>query len=198
MEQYEPKTQIEARPDLKNNPKLNEDFSPVVARNTSQNVMPVVSQKTHESLVLPSPILDKRRIKLVWTGPGLYKKFEWKGMSLYHRNLKPEGMLYREQPKNDDTIMVIDIGVYGQKKSLENLLKQQLLEDLARIGLKITQDMREWALHGTKYCYQFIPALDGEIIVKLQNSEWRGCVWSSSHHTILTIHPRYTNILYAE
>lgn len=164
------------------------------------NYEPVKSQYRVEPKVRVSPpiSLDKGGMKIIWTGAGYYKKFEWKGVTLYHRNMKAEGNLYRDKPQNTDDIHVVDMTLYTEKATLESILKHQLLDDFRSIGIKVTQDMIDWADYSHRYGYQFFPALQGEQIVALQKSDWRGCVWACSHHTIVTIHPRLTEILYSD
>lgn len=135
------------------------------------------------------------RMKIIWTGGGYYTRYMWKGETLYNRTNKKEGLLYREKPQSKDGVHVIDIERYDHRKELESLLKNQLLDDFESIGIKITQAMKDWAKIGIGYKWQFFPCLKTDQIVALNRSDWRGCVWTSEHHTIITIHPRLTEIL---
>lgn len=135
------------------------------------------------------------RMQLIWTGGGYYTRYVWKGEVLYHRNSKKEGLLYREKPLNKDGVHVIDVERYEHKRELESLIKKQLLEDFEKAGILVTREMRDWACAGTSYKWQFFPSLKTDQIIALNRGDWHGCVWSSEHHTIVTVHPRLMEIL---
>lgn len=139
--------------------------------------------------VLPS------RMQIVWTGGGYYTKYTWKGDVIYHRSSKKEGILYREKPQNKDGINVIDVERYDQMHDLESFVKHQLLDDFQKAGIKVTNEMREWAKHSKNYKWQFYPSLKVDQIIALNRNDWHGCVWTSEHHTLVTIHPRLMDLL---
>lgn len=135
------------------------------------------------------------RMTLIWTGPGYYVKYIWKGETLYHRNPRNEGILFRDKPDGKDGVQVMDIDRTDHKRELQSMLKSQLIEDFRKANITVTNEMLHWAEHGVKYCWQFFPALKTEQIISLNHGDWPRCVWYSSHHTLVTIHPRLMDII---
>jgi hypothetical protein len=135
------------------------------------------------------------RMQLIWTGGGYYTKYVWKGEVLYHRSSRKEGVLYREKPLSKDGVHVIDMERYEHKHELESLVKNQLLDDFRQAGIPVTKAMENWADGGRGYKWQFFPCLKTDQIIALNRGDWHGCVWTSEHQTIVTVHPRLTEIL---
>ena len=143
----------------------------------------------------PQDLSGSVRMEIIWTGGGYYTKYVWKGEVLYHRTSKKEGILFREKPESRDGVHVIDVERYEHKRELESLVRNQLLQDFKDAGITVTKTMKDWANIGKSYKWQFFPSLKTDQIIALNRGDWHGCVWTSEHYTIVTIHPRISEIL---